>query len=113
MYLACISKHNLNREKQVIILMISKGENYGNVIHYKKLSALLKRVTPKNYGDFCCLNCLHSFRTKNKSESHKKKCENKYFCNVIMSTEVTKLLEINQCKKSDKAPLLFIQILNI
>ena len=28
-------------------------------------------------GDFSCLNCLYSFRTKNKLESHKKVWENK------------------------------------
>ena len=50
------------------------------------------------------MNCLHSFRTKNKLESHKKLCENKDFCNVIMSSEDTKILEFNQYQKSDKAP---------
>ena len=41
--------------------------------HYlavKKLSGLLRGITLKNNGHFCCLNCLHSFRTK-KLESHK------------------------------------------
>ena len=35
--------------------------------HYlavKKLSALLYVITSKHKGDFCCLNCLHSFRTE-------------------------------------------------
>ena len=57
-------KHNSNREKQVILLMTSNREKW----HYlagKKLSALLKRITSKHYGDFYCLNCLLSFRTKN------------------------------------------------
>ena len=35
-----------------------------------ELSALLRGIKSKNIGDFC-LNCLHSFRTKNKLESHK------------------------------------------
>ena len=36
--------------------------------HYltlKSLSALLREITSKYYRDFYCLNCLHSFRTKN------------------------------------------------
>ena len=33
---------------------------------------------------------------KNKLESHKKVCENKNFCNVIMPSEDTKILEFNQ-----------------
>ena len=36
------------------------------------MSALLRGITSKNYGDFYFLNCLHSFRTKNKLESHKR-----------------------------------------
>ena len=71
----------------------------------KKLSALLRGITSKNYSYFC-LNCLHSFRTKNKLESHRKKCENKDFCSVIMPSEDTKILEFNQYQKSDKAPFI-------
>ena len=75
--------------------------------HYltvKKLSALLRETTSKNNGDFYCLSCLHSFRTINKLELHKKVCENKDFCNVIMPSEDTKILEFNQYQKSGKAP---------
>ena len=64
----------------------------------KKLSALI--------GDFYCLNCLHSFKTKNKLELHKKVCENKDFCYVIMLSEDTTILEFNQYWKYDKAPFI-------
>ena len=47
-----------------------------------------------------------SFRTKNKFGSHKKVCENKDYCNVIMSSEDTKILEFNQYQKFDKAPFI-------
>ena len=60
-------------------------------------------MTCKQYSDFHCLNCLHSFRTKNKLESHKKVCEKRDFCNVIMPSEDTKISESNQYQKSDKA----------
>ena len=43
----------------------------------KKLLALLRGIMSKRHGDFYCLNCLHSFATENKLESHKKVCENK------------------------------------
>ena len=56
-----------------------------------------------------CLNCLLSFRTKCKVESHKIVCENDHFCNVIMPSEDTKILEFNQYQKSDKAPFLFYE----
>ena len=60
----------------------------------------------KNNGDFCCLNCLLSFGTKNKLELHKKVCENKDFCNVIMPSEDTEILKFNQYPKSAKAPFI-------
>ena len=41
----------------------------GKKLHYlavKKLSALFRKITSKHEGDLYCLNCSHSFRTKNK-----------------------------------------------
>ena len=71
--------------------------------------ALLRETTSKNIGGFYCLNCLHSYRTKNKLESHKKD-----FCVVIMPSEDTKILEFNQYRKSDKVhDLLSMLILNL
>ena len=56
------------------------------------------------YNDDCyLLNCLDLFRTKIKLESHKKLYENKDFCNIVMLSEETKLLEFNQLCKFDKA----------
>ena len=72
----------------------------------KKISALLRGITLKYYGDFYCLKYLHSFTTKLKLDSQKKVCENKDFFNVIMPFEDTKILEFNQCQKSDKAPFI-------
>ena len=45
----------------------------------KKLSALLHGITSKYEGDFYCLNCLYSFRTKNKLKSHEKYVKIKIF----------------------------------
>ena len=33
-------------------------------------------------------------------------CENKDFCSVIMPSKDTKILELNQYQKSDKAPFI-------
>ena len=44
----------------------------------KKMSALLREILSKHDGDFYCLNCLHSFKTKY-IEFHKNVCENKDF----------------------------------
>ena len=67
---------------------------------------IIKRTYIKKNGDFYCLNCLHSFRTKNKLESHKRGSENKDFSNVIMPSEDTKILELNQYQKFDKVPFI-------
>ena len=71
-YSAYISKHNSIREKQVVPLMISNRDKQWHYLAVRKLSALLRGITFKHHGDFYCLNCFHSFLTKNKLESHKK-----------------------------------------
>ena len=97
-YPTYVSKHNSNCEKEVILLMIPNGEEW----HYLAVKKLLV-LTSKDNGDFYCLNCLHSFRTKNKLESHKKISENKDFHNIINHSADLKMLEFNQYKKSVKA----------
>ena len=47
----------------------------------KKLSAILRAVTPKHQDDFRCLNSFHSFATKNKRD--------------VMPSEDNKILEFN------------------
>ena len=46
------------------------------------------------------------FCNRKKPESHKKVCENKDFCNVIIASKNTEILELNQYQKSDKAPFI-------
>ena len=53
-----------------------------------------------------CLNCLHSFRTKNKPEPYKKVCENNDFCNFIMLSEDTKILQFNHYQKPGEIPFI-------
>ena len=48
----------------------------------------------KNNDDFYFLNYLHSFRLKNKLQSHKKVCENKDSCYV----EMPKSKQLNNTK---------------
>ena len=81
MYPTYISKHNSNRENQVILLMIANGEErevksegQWHYLAVNKLSALLREIASKNSGVFYCLSCFNFFRRKNKLESHKKVC---------------------------------------
>ena len=104
-YPAYVSKHNSNREKQVILLMIPNGEGW-NYLSVKQLPTLLRGITSKHHVDFYCLNCLYSFATESKRESPKNVCEDKDFCNVVMTSEDTEILEFNRYQKSDKAPFI-------
>ena len=69
--LAYRSKDNLTCNKQITLLMITDGEKWHYLV-VKNLSGLLKGITSTHEKDFYCLNCFHSYRTKNKLESHKK-----------------------------------------
>ena len=69
----------------------------------KKVSPLSRGITSKN-DDFYSLN---SFKSKGNLESHQKVCENEDFCNVVVPSEDTKILEFNQYHKSDKTFIIY------
>ena len=99
------SKHNLTREKQVILLMISNDENWHYLV-VKSLPGLFRGITSDHKEDFYCLNCFHLYRTKNKLEAHKKICENHGYCHVEMPNEDNKIIKYNQGEKSIKLPFI-------
>ena len=103
--LAYRSKYNLTYDKQIILLMITDGEKWHYLV-VKNLSGLFKGITSNHYGDFYCLNCFHSYRTKNKPEAHKKICENHDYCHVEMPTKDNNIIKYNHGEKSMK--LLFL-----
>ena len=59
------SRYNLECENQVILLMITDGKKW-HYLAVKSLSALFRGIASKLEGDFCCLNCFHSYATENK-----------------------------------------------
>ena len=91
-YAPYVSKHKSNCEKQFILLMILNGKEW-HYVAVKEVSALLAGIM---------LRCLRSFATEKKLESHKRLCGNEKFCNIVMSSEDTTILEFNQYQKSDK-----------
>ena len=97
------SKRNLTRERQKVLLMISNGEHWHYLV-VKNLLRLLKVITSNHKEDFYCLNCFHSYRTKNKLEAHKKICENHDCCHVEMPTKDNNIIKYNQGEKSIKLP---------
>ena len=85
--------------------MISNGENWHYLVA-KSLSGLLTGITSNHKEDFYCLNCFHSYRTKNKLEAHKKICENRDYCRIEMPTKDNIVIKYNHGKKSIK--LMFV-----
>ena len=116
--LAYKSKYNRKRENQVVLLMITNGEQW----HYialksvrtddgfnrptRSLSRLFREATSNNPGDFYCLNCLHPFRTDNALKRHERVCDNNDYCHGEMPTKHNKTLKYNHGEKSLKVPFI-------
>ena len=99
------SKYNLTREKQIILLMISNDEKWHYLV-VKSLLGLFTGVTSNRKEDFYCLNCFHSYRTKNKLDAHKKVCENHEYCHIEMPNKDNNKIKYNQGDKSIKLPFI-------
>ena len=93
------SKYNIIRDKQIILLMRSNGENWHYLV-VKNLSRLLRGISSNHDGDFYCLNCFHSYRTENKLNAHKKSCENHDYCNTEMPSPNNNIIKYNSGEKS-------------
>ena len=81
----------------------------GKKCHYlaiKSISALLRRITSNHNGDFYCLNCFHSYRTKGTLKKHEKLCNNHNYCYVKMPNEEEKILKYNPGENSLKVPFM-------
>ena len=96
------SKNNLTCDKQVILLMITNGEKW-HYLTVKNLPGLLRSITSTHKEDFYCLNCFHSYTTKNKLEAHKKICKSHDYCHVEMPTK-DNIIKYNHGEKSMKLP---------
>ena len=99
------SKYKLTREKQIILLMISNGEKW-HYLAVKSLSGLFTGITSNHKEDFYCLNCFHSYRTKNKLDAHKKVCENHEYCHTEMLNKDNNKIKYNQGEKSLELPFI-------
>ena len=72
----------------------------------KSLSALLRGITSNHNGDFYCLNCFHSYSTKEKLKKHEKVCNDHDYCYVEMPDEDNKILKYNHGEKSMRVPFI-------
>ena len=83
--------------------MISDGQKWHYLV-VKNLSGLLRGITSNPKEDFYCLNCFHSYSTKNRLEAHKKICENHDYCYVEMPTKNNNIIKYYHGEKSMKLP---------
>ena len=67
--------------------MITDKNNRWHYLAVKRLPALFRGITASNNGDFCCLNCFHSYRTLNKLKKHERVCNNHDYCGIDMPKE--------------------------
>ena len=67
--------------------MITEGKDIWHYIARKSIPALLRGVSSAHNGDYYCLNCFHSYRTKEKLKSLEELCINNNFASIKMPTE--------------------------
>ena len=112
--LAYKSKYNRKRKNQVVLLMITDG-NEIDKWHYialkseptangfnrptRSLSKLFRGITSNNNGDFYCLGCLHSFRTDNLLKKQERLRNNHDYCHVEMPNNDNNTLKYNHREK--------------
>ena len=88
-HLAYVSIHNSNGKKQVIFLMIPNGEGW-HYLGVKEVSALLRGITLKHHSGFYVWIAFILLQVKTNLNFAKKVCENKDFCNTVMSYKTLK-----------------------
>ena len=66
----------------------------------------MREITSKIKVIFIAWFVLILLEQKKLNRTHKKECENKDCCNIVMPSEETKISEFNQYHKFDKVPLI-------
>ena len=103
---AYISEHNDECNNQVNLLMITDGTSNWHYLAIKHISGLLRGMTSNHNGDFYCLNCFHSYKTKSKLKKHEKICKNHNFCHLKMPDVDHNILVSKPGKKLLKHPFI-------
>ena len=67
---------------------------------------LLRGITSKNNGNFYCLNCFSSFRTKNVLKSRENVCEDNDYYYIELPNGENNILKYNLGEKSMKIPFI-------
>ena len=103
---ARISKYNNECDNRVNLLMITDGTGNCHYLAVKSISGLLRGITSNHNGDFCCLNCFHSYTTEKKLRKHERIRNDHDFCHLKMPDDDNKILRYVSGEKSLKVPFL-------
>ena len=91
---------------QRILLMITDEGKKWHYLAKKSISGLLRGITLNHNGDFYCLNCLQSYRTKEKIKKHEKVSNNYDYCYVKMPNGFEEILKYHPGERSLKIPFI-------
>ena len=94
------SNRNFDKIDQVILLKISDCEGKWHFLAlpsnpdedkverpYNSLSRLMEGISSNSHGDFYCLGCFSSFRTKSTLKNHVDLCKNNKFAKIELPEE--------------------------
>ena len=79
--------------------MITDGDTNWHYLTIINISGLLRGTTSNHNGDFYCLNCLHSYRTKSILKKLEKIYKNHDFCNLKTPDAEYNILQSKSGKK--------------
>lgn len=84
--IAYISPHNFTKKHHITLLRITDDEKF-HYLSVKSISRLLQRISSKHKGDYSCLGCFNSYRTKEKLIKHDRLCRNPDYCAITFTKE--------------------------
>ena len=67
---------------------------------------MLKGITSNHVGHFHCLNCFHSFRTKNVLKKHENVCKDHDYCYVEMPNKDNNIFKYNNGENFMETPFI-------
>ena len=88
--------------------MITDDDKDWHYLAVKSISALLRGITSNNNRDFYCLNCLHSYRTKEKLKKHEKVCKDHDYCYEKMPDKDKKNIKIQPRRKVIRSSVYYL-----
>ena len=94
----CSSQYTIKKNKQKSVHFKMQFRVFKSKRHYfaiTSLSILLRQITSKNNGAYCCANIIHSFRTANRLKLHEDIYKDHDYCHVKMSEVHSNILKFN------------------